>query len=233
MPAALEWARARGISAADAPSYLHEYEHLTLARALLAHHATGGGRRPLTEATALLDRLLAAAEAGGRTGSVIEILVLRAVALGSAGEAEQASASLERAVRLAEPEGYVQVFADVPSPPVGLLQSLARRHRTWTFVRHLAAVTSPPGRPAATRPSPEPDDTDHRLLDPLSGRELDVLRYLASDLDGPGIARELGVSLTTVRTHTQHVYTKLGVTSRRAAVRRAHQLSLFSRTAPR
>ena len=78
--------------------------------------------------------------------------MLRAVAPGSAGEAEQAAASLERAVRLAEPEGYVQVFADVPSPPVGLLQSLARRHRTWTFVRHLAAVTSPPGRPAATTP---------------------------------------------------------------------------------
>ena len=67
----------------------------------------------------------------------------------------------------------------------------------------------------------------------MSGRKLDVLRYLASDLDGPGIARALGVSLTTVRTHTQHVYTKLSVTSRRAAVRRAHQLSLFSRTARR
>ena len=233
VPGAFAWARARGLSAADAPSYLHEYEHLTLARVLLAHHAAGGGRLPLTEAAALLDRLLAAAEAGGRTGSVIEILVLRALALGGAGEPEQASASLERAVRLAEPEGSVQVFADVPSPPVGLLQSLARRHRTWTFVRHLAAVVSPPDRPAAARPGPGPEDTADQLLDPLSTRELDVLRYLASDLDGPAIARELGVSLTTVRTHTQHVYTKLGVNSRRAAVRRAHQLRLFSRTARR
>ena len=63
----------------------------------------------------------------------------------------------------------------------------------------------------------------------MSSRELDVLRLLRSDLDGPAIARELGVSLRTVRTHTQHIYAKLGVTSRRAAVRRAHQLNLFSR----
>jgi LuxR family maltose regulon positive regulatory protein len=67
------------------------------------------------------------------------------------------------------------------------------------------------------------------LLDPLSERELDVLRLLGSDLDGPGIARELVVSLNTVRTHTKHIYTKLGVTSRRAAVSKAHQLGLLSR----
>ena len=60
-----------------------------------------------------------------------------------------------------------------------------------------------------------------------------MLRLLGSELDGPAIARTLGVSLSTVRTHTQHVYTKLAVTNRRAAVRRAHQLNLFSRTAPR
>ncbi len=61
---------------------------------------------------------------------------------------------------------------------------------------------------------------------PLSSRELDVLRLLGSDLDGPSIARHLNVSLPTVRTHTQHIYTKLGVNNRRAAVRRGHQLHL-------
>ena len=71
------------------------------------------------------------------------------------------------------------------------------------------------------------------LVDPLSSRELDVLRYLGSDLDGPAIARELGVSLSTVRTHTQHIYAKLGVTNRRTAVRRAHQLNLSSYTSNR
>ena len=68
------------------------------------------------------------------------------------------------------------------------------------------------------------------LVDPLSERELDVLRLLASDLDGPAIARELVVSLNTVRTHTKHIYTKLGVNNRRAAVSRAHQLGLLNRS---
>jgi LuxR family maltose regulon positive regulatory protein len=71
----------------------------------------------------------------------------------------------------------------------------------------------------------DPVDTG-ALVAPLSGRELDVLRLLASDLDGPAIARHLNVSLATVRTHTQHIYSKLGVNSRRAAVRRGHQLNL-------
>jgi LuxR family maltose regulon positive regulatory protein len=71
------------------------------------------------------------------------------------------------------------------------------------------------------------------LTDPLSERELDVLRFLGSELDGPGIARELVVSLNTVRTHTKHIYTKLGVNSRRAAVSKAHQLGLLSRSGRR
>ena len=69
------------------------------------------------------------------------------------------------------------------------------------------------------------------LVDPLSDRELDVLRLLSTDLDGPGIARHLVVSLSTVRTHTQNVYAKLDVNSRRAAVRRAEELGLLSHTA--
>ena len=233
VPGGLDWARRRGISATDAPTYVREYEHITLARVLLAQQATAGSGRPLVEATGLLDRLLEAAETGGRTGSVIEILILRALALARAGEQEQALLSLERAARLAEPEGYVRVFADEGSPLAGMLQSLARHHRNWTFVRHLAAVTARPDNPAAAKPGSGPDRAGHELVDPLSSRELDVLRFLASDLDGPAIARELGVSLTTIRTHTQHIYARLGVGSRRAAVRRAHQLNLFSSGAAR
>jgi LuxR family maltose regulon positive regulatory protein len=71
------------------------------------------------------------------------------------------------------------------------------------------------------------------LIEPLSARELDVLRLLGTDLDGPSIARELIVSLSTVRTHTQNIYAKLGVNNRRAAVRQAEQLNLFSRTRDR
>ena len=67
------------------------------------------------------------------------------------------------------------------------------------------------------------------LVEPLSERELEVLRLLATDLDGPEIARELVVALSTIRTHTKSIYAKLGVTNRRAAVRRAEELDLLSR----
>ena len=72
-----------------------------------------------------------------------------------------------------------------------------------------------------------------RLAEPLSERELDVLRLLASDLDGPGIADELVVGLSTVRTHTKSIYAKLGVNNRRAAVRRGEELGLLSRVGDR
>ena len=68
------------------------------------------------------------------------------------------------------------------------------------------------------------------LIEPLSERELEVLRLLGTDLDGPAIARELMVSLNTMRTHTKNIYAKLAVTSRRAAVRRAQELDLLSRS---
>ena len=71
------------------------------------------------------------------------------------------------------------------------------------------------------------------MIEPLSDRELDVLRLLGTDLDGPDIARELIVSLNTVRTHTKNIYAKLGVNNRRAAVRRAQELALMARTRDR
>ena len=149
---------------------------------------------------------------------VVELLVLQALAHEAAGDREPALAALERAVRLAEPEGHVRVFTGEAAPMPELLRALQGRHRTWAFLRQLLVAA-----PAARAPSQAT-----ALVEPLSSRELDVLRYLRSDLDGPAIARELGVSLSTVRTHTQHIFAKLGVTNRRAAVRHAHQLNLFA-----
>lgn len=223
--AGLAWARAQDVSADDALSYAREYEHVTLARVLLAGHARSASADALAAASQLVDRLLAAAEAGGRTGVVVELLVLQAKASEVSGELEPAFASLERAVRLAEPEGYVAVFAD-DSGVGALLRDLRARHRDWGF---LASLLDASGATSPESPGAEP--AAQGLIDPLSNRELDVLRYLGSELDGPAISRELGVSLATVRTHTQHIYAKLGVNNRRAAVRRAHQLNLFSRSA--
>jgi LuxR family maltose regulon positive regulatory protein len=106
-----------------------------------------------------------------------------------------------------------------------LLSLVARERPDWPFLRRVVEAASPSTQPgaAAVRPIAQP------LLDPLSDREVDVLRLLASDLDGPDIARHLVVSLNTVRTHTKHIYTKLGVNNRRAAVSKAHQLGLLAR----
>ena len=136
-----------------------------------------------------------------------------------------ALASLERALALAEPEGYVRVFVDEGPPMAALLKLAAKQPRRAGYVRRLLARRRH-GRSDSAR-------DDQPLIEPLSERELDVLRLLESDLDGPDIARELTVSLTTVRTHTRNIYAKLGVNSRRAAVRRAAELGLLSRARDR
>ena len=218
---ALGWAHEQGLSVDDDLSYLREFEHITLARMLLARYRDEHAEASIHEATRLLERLLPAAEAGGRTGHVIEILVLRALAHQMLGDIPTALASLERAMTLAEPEGYVRVFIDEGPPMASLLRAVAKQGIARNYVRRLLAAVS---------------ETEHgspvkqALIEPLSERELDVLRLLGTELDGPAIARELMVSLNTMRTHTKNIYAKLAVTNRRAAVRRAQELDLLSRT---
>ena len=218
---ALGWAREQGLSVDDDLSYLREFEHITLARVLLAQYQAERAEASIHQATRLLERLLPAAEEGGRTGRVIEILVLRALAHQALGDIRAALACLERAVTLAEPEGYVRIFVDEGPPMASLLKVLARQGIARNYVLLLLAAVSETGHDSPVRQA---------LIDPLSERELDVLRLLGTDLDGPDIARELTVSLNTVRTHTKNIYAKLAVTSRRAAVRRAQELDLLSRT---
>ena len=221
---ALGWAREQGLSADDDLSYLREFEHITLARVLLAQYRAERAGRSGQDATRLLERLLRAAEAGGRTGRVIEILVLRALADQLLGDVPAGLAALDRAMMLAEPEGYVRVFADEGAPMISLLRAAAKQRIRPQYVGRLLAATSGAGPGSPSRQA---------LIDPLSERELDVLRLLATELDGPAIARELSVSLNTMRTHTKNIYAKLAVTSRRAAVRRAAELGLLPRNRSR
>jgi LuxR family maltose regulon positive regulatory protein len=212
---ALDWARRRGLSSSDDVSYLKEFENLTLARALLADPEP---RR--SPATTYLGRLLADAEAGDRTGSVLEILVLLSLAHQRDGDHDVALASLARALSLAEPEGYVRTFIDEGAPMQTLLRAASKRGIEGAYAERLLRA----GGAARAQPA-----TTGGLVEPLSDRERDVLRMLGSELTGPEIARELVVSLNTVRTHTKNIYAKLGVTSRRAAVRRAGELGLLAR----
>jgi LuxR family maltose regulon positive regulatory protein len=211
---ALGWAHEQGLTSDDDLNYLREFEHITLARMLLAQRA----EPDVNEAARLLERLLLAAEEGQRTGRVIEILVLQALAHQRLGDIPAALACLERAVTLAEPEGYVRVFVDEGPPVASLLKALAKQGIARNYVRRLLAAVAETGPDSPVKQA---------LIEPLSERELDVLRLLGSELDGPAIARELMVSLNTMRTHTKSIYAKLAVTSRRAAVRRAAELGLL------
>ena len=210
---ALAWATDRGLSVSDEPDYLREFEHVTLARALLARSDASAG--------AFLDTLLTAAEGAGRLGSVLEILLLRALSLQQRGDVEGAVADVGRALELGEPEGYVRTFTDEGPAMATLLAAAAKRGVATAYVARLLRQDGP-GLLDPPRRSDVP-------VDPLSDRELDVLRLLASELSGPEIARHLVVSLNTVRTHTKNIYAKLGVGTRRAAVRRAEELGLLAR----
>jgi LuxR family maltose regulon positive regulatory protein len=225
---ALAWARERGLTTADEPAYLREDEHITLARALLAAATVDGSRAGALELARFLDRLLAAAEAGGRGRSVIEVLALRALACRVAGDRDGAAAALDRALALAAPEGFVRLFLDEGPAITDLLAAAARRNPASYAGRLLTAAQE---RPAAPEPgAPAARAMRQPLVEPLSERELEVLRLLASDLDGPAIASELIVSLNTMRTHTKNIFAKLGVNSRREAVSRATELGLLART---
>ncbi|MGD1864605.1 MAG: LuxR C-terminal-related transcriptional regulator [Phormidesmis sp.] len=223
---ALGWMQGCELSVDDEPAYLREYEHLTLARVLIAQHRSDSEER-IHRVIGLLTRLLAAAEAKERVGSVIKILVVLALAHEAQGDLPAAITPLERALPLAKPEGYVRIFAECGTPMARLLQAAMTRGITPVYTTRLLAALETWGQQPKASSSLPLSSTPQQLIEPLSQRELDVLRLLNTELSGPEIARELVVALSTVRTHTKRIYSKLNVTNRRAAVKRAAELELI------
>jgi LuxR family maltose regulon positive regulatory protein len=222
LDAAARWTRERGLAAGEAAGYPREPEQLVLARVLLAQDRPG-------QALGLLERLLAAAVAQSRIGSVIDIQGLRALAQAASGDEAGAVASLAEVLTLACPEGYVRVFADEGAPMRALLGRLVAAQRS--------------GQPA-TRGVPLDclarllrafDPTQARrggagvpgLAEPLTTRELEVLGLLAAGRSNQRIAQELVVSLDTVKKHVSRVLDKLGAANRTEAVARARALGLL------
>jgi LuxR family transcriptional regulator, maltose regulon positive regulatory protein len=227
---ALEWVREKGLSAQDDLSYLREFEHITLARVLIAQYKRDRAERSILEAMELLERLLQSAEEGKRTGSVIEILIVQALAHHLKGNIPAALVPLERALTLAEPEGYVRIFVDEGKSIMVLLEAALKQGIASNYVHYLLTAF---GKAEDTKPAKQvvnepPNKTQSEAQsEPLSERERDVLRLLRTELSGPDIARELMVSLNTLRTHTKNIYDKLGVNNRRAAIRRSEDLDMF------
>jgi LuxR family transcriptional regulator, maltose regulon positive regulatory protein len=196
-----------------------------LARVLLARNDP----RP---ALTLLQRLLDAAASQGRTGTTIEIQALRALALAVGGDHASAPGGLTEALTLASRYGYVRVFADEGAPMRALLAQLpAARPGQQHAARHidpgyLAALRracgqadgAPPGRAVGAPPG---------LAEPLTGRELEVLRLIAAGKSNQRIAHDLVVALDTVKKHVTHILGKLGAANRTEAVARARQLGLI------
>jgi LuxR family transcriptional regulator, maltose regulon positive regulatory protein len=224
---AARWVQARGLDMEDPPSYPREREYLLLARLLVAE---GDPERALE----LLERLRAEAAAQGRTGSVIEVRTLQALALDASGNRAGALDALAEALALGAPEGYVRVFLDEGAPMATLFGRLA------TTPARVQAIDGVPrahlGRlleafeqnGLAVLPRPRPGGAVAAgLVAPLSPRELEVLQLLAAGKPNQVIAEELVITLYTVKRHVSHVLDKLGATNRTQAVSRARELGLL------
>jgi len=223
--AAARWTTAAGLSPDDEADYPNEPAYLVLARVLLAQDDPGA-------ALALLQRLLDAAASQGRTGSIIEIQALRALALAARGDHASALGALTEALTLACRHGYVRVLADEGAPMRALLAQLsaARPGRQHAARRidpgYLAALLRACGRADAV-PPPRRSAAAPGLAEPLTDRELEVLRLLAAGRSNQRIAHDLVVALDTVKKHVTHVLGKLGAANRTEAAARARQLGLI------
>jgi LuxR family maltose regulon positive regulatory protein len=221
---ALDWVRTRDLSVDDDISYMHEFEHMTLARVLIAQEKRGLVDGSIHDAQGLLERLLQAAEEGGRKGSVIEILVLQALAHEVQGNFAPALVSLERALTLAEPEGYVRIFVDEGLPMVRLLSEAATHGVMPDYVGKLLAVFEAEKQKSEDKSYLPPAQS---LIEPLSQRELEVLQLIAQGLSNREIGERLFLALDTIKGHNRRIYDKLQVQSRTEAIARARELGLL------
>ena len=223
------WVQAHGLAAEDVPSYPREGEYLVLAWVLLAEQAPA-------RALGLLERWHALAVAQGRTGSLIELRALQALAYADAGDEPSALAALGEALTLAAPEGYLRVFVDEGPPMAELFRKLVAgrrqdqgsgvdagpreyRFRLVEAFEQADLPIRPPVRRGAVVVA--------GLIEPLSARELEVLKLLAAGKPNREIAEELVVTLETAKKHVSHIFDKLGVANRTQAVVRAQELGLM------
>ena len=225
--AAARWVEQRGLGPDDDPGYPREPEYLVLARVLLAQDRPG-------PALTLLGRLHAAAAAQGRTGSVIEIQALQALALAAAGDENAAVDALAQALMLGCSQGYVRVFADEGAPMAALLGRLVAAQKADHAVARgvplgcLAQVFGAFGqKPAAPGARQHAAAAVPGLVEQLTPRELEILALLAAGTPNPRIAEQLVVSLDTVKKHVSHLLGKLGAANRTEAVTRARELGLI------
>lgn len=229
---ALLWMRERHDSLEDLTSRRDEFDYFTQARVLIAAGRAYADGSYVRRALELLERLRVPAEEAGRVRSLLEALILQALALQLEGESAGALTALGRAVSLAEPGRYIRLFVDEGDPMAKLLRHLFEQQRalkipgqtiSLTYLSNLLKAFTQTG--ASTLPTSATEGEP--LLDPLSWREHEVLRLLAVGRKNREIADELVVVTGTVKAHINTIYQKLGVSSRVQAVVRARTLGLL------
>jgi LuxR family transcriptional regulator, maltose regulon positive regulatory protein len=228
---ALRWAEEADLSASDADlSYMREREYLTLARVLIVRGQDKREGGCLQEALHLLDRLLQEARARDRRHSSIEILVLHALTLHAQGDLEQALEAVRQALEWGEPEGYVRVFIDEGLPMTHLLLQLGEVFQQKAYVQTLLAVCAPARQEAAEQPFSRAVSvaTVPALIEPLTERELEVLRLLAAGASNKAIAEQLVIEVSTAKRHVSNIFAKLMVTNRTLAVAKAREYGVLS-----
>jgi LuxR family maltose regulon positive regulatory protein len=250
LTAAVRWAERSGLSFDDTKrEFLHEREYLTLVRVRIAQGRADPSGPYLDEALHLLEQLHQDAEPKERLSSVLEILLLRALAFQARRDLRGALGTLARALALAAPEGYVRMFADEGAPMATLLAELVKAVERRRFAVPAAVLdfaqalvvacrsqdgSLPTSMPAIPHnPEGRAAEPEHSvvgvplLLDPLSDRELEVLRLLAAGASNAAIAAALVVAVGTAKKHVYNICTKLGAQNRTQAVARARALHLL------
>ena len=220
------WVQERGLSVDDGLSYLREFEHLTLVRLLIARFKNEQDNADIQDAIRLLERLLNAAEEGKRMRSIIEILVLQALAYESKDDIPKALVPLKRALSLAEPEGYFRIFVGEGPPIARLLYEALTHDISPDYVQRLLGAF--PVDETEKSETLQPHEPGSELIEPLSEREIEILQLIAEGLTNQKIGARLYLSLNTVKAHTRNIYGKLGVNSRTQAAAKARALGLLS-----
>ncbi|MDM8532183.1 LuxR C-terminal-related transcriptional regulator [Anaerolineales bacterium HSG25] len=220
LEATRHWASSRNIRAdqPDQPDGAAQVQHqaveyLLLVRLILAEQ----NQTALPQAQTLLDLLHDLADRTGRLGWLIEVLILRALTLAERGRSNEALTALNRALSLAEPEGYVRLFVDEGAPLAQLLRRIDSRERTAPYAATLLTAFG----------SLADDPTVTPLLDPLSERELEILQLVADGLSNKNIGQNLFLTTGTVKWHVSNIYSKLSVKNRTQAVAKARALRLI------
>jgi len=222
------WAAKSGLSLQDAPDHLHEFERLTLAKIMLADSPS---EQKIVDVLTLLDAQLKLAQQQNRLRSQIEILTLQAQALHAKGESAQAASALEQALRLAAPEGYLRMFVyegDALRFLLDDLRPMIGRAALGYAEKILAMFPQQIQNPKSKIPfGHDVANPKSEMIDPLSERELEVLRLIAQGLSNQEITQKLVVALSTVKGHNLRIFAKLQAKSRTEAVARARELGLL------